>query len=125
VSVFVDSDILIDVLRARDPGTLSSWHELAMEGTGILYSPVSAAEVWTGARINEGILIDRLFRPMICIPIGHETGHLAGNYLRQFSKSHGLRIGDALIAAEAMRQKAELWTRNRKHYPMAGITFYQ
>jgi predicted nucleic acid-binding protein len=29
-----------------------------------------------------------------------------------------------LIAANALANNAELWTRNRKHYPMADISFF-
>ena len=61
---------------------------------------------------------------MICIPIDVGIGRLAGDYLRQFAKSHGLDLGDALIAATVSHHKVELWTRNRRHYPMKDITFY-
>jgi len=43
---------------------------------------------------------------------------LAGEYLRRYNKSHNLKIADALIAASAVQNQADLWTRNRKHYPM-------
>jgi predicted nucleic acid-binding protein len=33
-------------------------------------------------------------------------------------------LGDALIAAAASIHGLDLWTRNRKHYPMKDITFY-
>ena len=42
----------------------------------------------------------------------------------QYRKSHGLQITDALIAAAAVLNHAELWTRNRKHYPMKELSFY-
>jgi hypothetical protein len=29
-----------------------------------------------------------------------------------------------LVAANAVANNAELWTRNRKHYPTAGISFF-
>ena len=45
----------------------------------------------------------------------------AGIYLRQFHRSHGLDIGDALIAATAAVHGCALWTRNHKHYPMKDI----
>jgi predicted nucleic acid-binding protein len=49
---------------------------------------------------------------------------VAGALLRQYKKSHGLEIADALIAAAAIQNQAALWTRNRKHYPMKNLTFY-
>lgn len=45
----------------------------------------------------------------------------AGEYLRQFSKSHNLNIGDSLIAATAREMGLKLVTRNVKHYPMQDI----
>ena len=45
-------------------------------------------------------------------------------YLRQYGKSHGVEIADALIAASAVANRATLWTRNRKHYPMKELSFF-
>ncbi|MGC1376897.1 MAG: hypothetical protein WA821_11760 [Anaerolineales bacterium] len=41
--------------------------------------------------------------------------------MNQFSRSHHLELGDALIAACAALNQAELITRNTKHYPMTDI----
>jgi len=35
-----------------------------------------------------------------------------------------VELADALIAASAVAHGAELWTRNRKHYPMGDIVFF-
>jgi predicted nucleic acid-binding protein len=35
-----------------------------------------------------------------------------------------LELGDALIAAAATTSGVRLWTRNRKHYPMADVRFH-
>ena len=53
-----------------------------------------------------------------------EAGRQAGDYLRRFRKSHGVELGDALIAAGALANNAALWTRNRKHYPMKELSFF-
>jgi hypothetical protein len=62
---------------------------------------------------------DRLSKPSkgFLKPVG-SVGRQAGDYLRQYGKSHGVQISDALIAAAAVLNRAELWTRNRKNYPM-------
>ena len=52
-------------------------------------------------------------------------GRVAGSYLARFARSHGLELGDALIAAAATTSGVRLWTRNRKHYPMADLRFHQ
>jgi len=44
--------------------------------------------------------------------------------LRRYRKSHAIELGDALIAASAVARNATLWTRNRKHYPMKELSFF-
>lgn len=124
MTVLVDSDVLIEVSRGRDQEILSSWVNLSQSDSTILYSPVTEAELWAGARPREHEALTNLFRTLLCAPIDRETGRQAGDYLHQYRKSHGLELGDALIAATALLSDAELWTRNRKHYPMKELSFY-
>jgi len=124
VTVLVDSDILIEVSRGKDQRILSRWAELSQSDNLILYSPVSVAELWAGARPREYEVLTRLFRVLICAPIDNETGRQAGDYLRQYRRSHGVELADALIASAASLSAAALWTRNRKHYPMKELSFY-
>jgi predicted nucleic acid-binding protein len=44
--------------------------------------------------------------------------------LQQYRRSHAVEVADALIAASAVLNHAELWTLNRKHYPMKDISFF-
>jgi predicted nucleic acid-binding protein len=44
--------------------------------------------------------------------------------MRLYAKSHDLKLGDALIAATATKNQAQLWTRNRKHFPMPEVSFH-
>jgi predicted nucleic acid-binding protein len=122
--VLVDSDILIEVFRARDQAILGRWTGASQNGSIILYSPVSAAELWHGVLPPEKTRLADLFAAIVCVPIEADVGRLAGDYLRQFEKSHGLDLGDALIAATASYHSVELWTRNRKHYPMKEVRFF-
>jgi len=124
MTVLVDSDILIEILRARDLAILERWVELSGSDGVILCSAVSVAEVWHGARANEHTALVNLFGTLSCVPVDEETARVAGGYLSHYRKSHGLELGDALIAAAAAGHGATLWTRNRKHYPMKGLKFY-
>jgi predicted nucleic acid-binding protein len=123
-AVLIDSDILIEVLRAKDLTILARWHDLGRDDSAILCLPVTVAELWHGALPHEHTSLDALFGVIPCIPIDKEIGVLAGIYLRRFAKSHHLQLADALIAATASAHKLELWTRNRKHYPMKEIVFF-
>jgi hypothetical protein len=124
MSVLIDSDIVIEVLRGRDQAILSQWASLANSPSPILISPITIAEVGAGARASEMQTTAQFFAALTCVAIDQEAGKLAGEYLRQFSKSHNLQIADALIAASTVQSQARLWTRNRKHYPMKGLVFY-
>jgi predicted nucleic acid-binding protein len=124
MTVLVDSDILIEVSRGRNADIVAKWVNLSNSDAAVLYSPVSVAELWAGARPNEYDALNNLFRALTCIPIDGEAGHQAGVYLKQYRRSHGVEVADALIAAGAVANRAELWTRNRKHYPMKEISFF-
>jgi hypothetical protein len=124
VTVLVDSDILSEVSRGKDAGIVSKWMDLSDSDAAVLYSPVSVAELWAGARPNEHDALNNLFRALTCAPIDEESGRRAGVYLHRYRRSHGVEVADALIAAGAVANNAELWTRNRKHYPMKDLSFF-
>lgn len=52
------------------------------------------------------------------------VGHRAGAYLAHYGPSHGVELGDALVATAAATSELRLWTLNRKHYPMPDLRFY-
>lgn len=124
MTVLVDSDILIEVSRARDAAILAKWKELSESDALILFSPVTAAELWAGARPAEHASLEALFRALVCVPADASVGRRAGEYIRRYRKSHAVELGDALIAASAVASGAALWTRNRKHYPMPELKYF-
>lgn len=123
-SVLVDSDVLTEVSRARDHALLTRWDELTQSDMAVSFSPVTVAELWHGALPHEYRTLHVLFAALNCVPIDTEIGIRAGAYLRQYAKSHHVELGDALIAATASIHNLDLWTRNRKHYPMKDLVFY-
>lgn len=123
-AILIDSDILIEVALARDRPILARWEALSEDDAVILCSPVTVAELWHGARPSEHSVLSALFAAMTCIPIDAGIGRLAGDYLRQFRKSHHVELGDALIAATVVIHQTALWTRIRCHYPIKDIVFY-
>lgn len=125
MTVLVDSDILIEVSRGRDSAILAKWMELSESNALILFSSVTAAELWAGAKPSEHPALEALFDALVCVPIDVLVGRRAGDYLRRYRKSHAVELGDALIAASTVVSDGRLWTRNRKHYPMSELTFYE
>lgn len=123
-SVLVDSDILIEVSRGGNAEIVARWMDLSNSDDAVLYSPVSVAELWAGARPKEHDSLRDLFQALTCAPIDEEAGRRAGLYLHQYRRSHAVEAADALIAAGAVASGAELWTRNRRHYPMKDLVFF-
>jgi predicted nucleic acid-binding protein len=124
-SVLVDSDILIEVSRGRNADIVARWVDLSNSDDAVLYSPVSVAELCAGARPKEREALRNLFLALTCAPIDEEAGRQAGLYLDKYRRSHAVELADALIAAGAVANAAELWTQNRKHYPMKDIVFFE
>ncbi len=93
--------------------------------TNLLKQHWPAAELWAGARPAEYTALDALFDALLCVPIDAALGRRAGEYLRRYRKSHAVELGDAFIAASAVERGARLWTRNRKHYTMPELAFYE
>ena len=52
------------------------------------------------------------------VPVSAEIAKAGGLYKRDYGKSHGIGLADAILAATLEAEDAELKTLNRKHYPM-------
>jgi predicted nucleic acid-binding protein len=122
--VLVDSDILIEVLRGHNPEVARLWASTVNANEALFYSPVTLAEIRHGMRDREREPTERVFSSMMSVPIETEIGTRAGDYLRAFHASHAIELGDALIAATASIHHLNLWTQNRKHFPMKDVRFF-
>jgi predicted nucleic acid-binding protein len=122
--ILLDTDVLIEVLRARSASLLAAWSRLQSSSASVFVSPVTVAEIWHGLRPEEQEPMAGLFSALGCVAIDARIGRQAGHYLKQFHKSHGVMLGDALVAATAAVHAIRLWTRNRRHYPMKDLQFF-
>jgi len=114
--VILDSDVIIEVLRGNS-ATIGWLRARSAAGISMQYSPVSRAEIRAGSRKGERATIGALFASMTAPSIEASTGEIAGEQLAKFAGSHGVQMGDALIAATALERADELATFNRKHFP--------
>jgi len=116
----IDTDIAIDhfhgVQAAHD-----FFAEALSSGETLVVSVVTLTELMAGMRAGEETRTEKLLELFPLLEVNEAIGRKAGEYLREFGRSHHLELGDALIAASAALSNAELITRNRKHYPMSDI----
>ena len=114
--MILDSDVIIEVLRGNS-ATIGWLRARSAAGISMQYSPVSRAEIRAGSRKGERATIGALFASMTAPSIEASTGEIAGEQLAKFAGSHGVQMGDALIAATALERADDLATFNRKHFP--------
>lgn len=115
MSVLLDTCIIIDYIRAIEKA--EDYIESLEESPSI--SVVTVAELLTGARNKkEREQIQTIIDASTVLDVDEEIATLAGNWLNQYFKSHGVGLGDGLIAATAEANGLEIATLNLKHFPM-------
>lgn len=121
--ILLDSDVIIAWLRGLEPFA-EIIPALFEKGEVLGWTPVSVAEIFAGAMKGEERQLENLFLVLEAVSLSAEIGQKAGLYLHAYSKSYGVEVSDALIAAAAYHNKMALWTLNKKHYPMRDIQFF-
>lgn len=117
--MIVDTDVLIDCLRGR-PEAAAFIKQPVVDGE-LAISVISVAELEAGIRDGEREALDAFLGLMRCHPVSETIARTAGAYVRQYAKSHGVLLPDALIAATAHHHGGSLASLNRKYYPMRDI----
>lgn len=114
-AILVDTDIFIDFLRGSDKA-ISFIDEFSSH---IILSPIVVAELYAGVKgVDELSVLDNFISLFRLVPMDSEIAKAGGLYKRDFGKSHGVGLADAILAATADKENAELKTLNIKHYPM-------
>jgi len=122
--VLYDSDVIIEVLRGR-VGVIDAVRRLEATGVPTYCSSVALAEIYAGLRPGEEPLTGAFFEARGEVVLDARVGRTAGAYLARYARSHGLELGDALVAAAATTSGLRLWTRNRRHYLMQDLSFHE
>ena len=112
--LLIDTDVLIDYLRGRAEAI--SYLESLTEP--LLISAMTVAELHAGVREGaERIALEQFLSVFNVIPVDYATAANGGLIRRDYGKSHGVGLADAIIASTAEVSKAELVTLNKKHFP--------
>lgn len=112
--ILVDTDVIVDFLR----GYAKAVSYVENHSAEIVLSSIVVAELYAGVRDNERSNLDDFVSLFPIIPITSEIAKTGGLFKRDYHKSYGIGLADALMAATAVIENAELKTLNTKHYPM-------
>lgn len=114
-SILVDTDVLVDFLRGYNKA-VAFVNEFSSR---IILSPLVVAELYARAKGDEELAVLEKFVSIFrVVPLTVEIAKSGGIYKRDFGKSHGVGLADAILAATADAERAKLKTLNVKHYPM-------
>ena len=110
-----DTDVMVDFLR----GHPKSVALVKAHSTRIIFSSIVVAELYAGVRDDdERDVLDNLVSLFPVVPVSAALARAGGLFKKDYDKSHGVGLADAIIAATAESENAELKTLNTKHYPM-------
>ena len=116
--ILVDTDVLIDFLRGREQAVSF----VNLESERIILSSIVVAELYAGVRGGKGdteqSTLERFLSLFRIVHVTAAIAKLGGLYKRDYGRSHGIGLADAVVAATATLENAELKTLNVKHYPM-------
>jgi predicted nucleic acid-binding protein len=115
----VDTDVWIDYLRGH-PQAVACVAQLPER---VWISAISVAELHVGVRDGaEQAALALLLSSLDVADLTTSIAATGGLLRRDFGRSHGVGLNDALIAATAVERGLQLLTLNVKHYPMLDAT---
>ncbi len=114
-AILPDTNILVDYFRGRKKAV----ELVGAEASRIILSAIVVAELYAGVKgAREERILGNFIKLFKVVPVTAEIAVLGGTYRKTFGKSHSVGLADALIAASAELENAELKTLNVKHFPM-------
>ncbi len=110
----VDTDVWIDYLRGH-PQAIKCVKQLPER---VWISAVSVAELHVGVREGtEREALTQLLSTLKVVEVNAVIATRGGLLRRDYGRSHGVGLNDALIGATALEMQLQLLTLNVKHYP--------
>lgn len=115
--LLIDTDVLIEYLRGQSEAVEY------LEGltSDLHISVISVAELFAGVRSDEEEKsLKQLLLAFVILSVTEKTAQLGGLYRRDYGRSHGTGLADALIAATSEENGTDLVTSNQRHFPMVS-----
>jgi len=110
-----DTDVLIDYLRGQRKAVAF----VNAHADRMVLSSIVVAELYAGVKGDaEQAALENFVSLFRVAPVSSEIAKAGGLYKRDYGKSHGVGLADAILAATAEVENAALKTLNIKHYPM-------
>ncbi len=114
----LDTTLLIDLSRGSSAAADFVDKERGL-GTGLFISVISAMELIVGCRDKAEVTkTKKLIADFLLVQLNPVISQKAYEFVLTYSKSHGLMIPDALIAATAFTESLELVSDNERHFNM-------
>jgi len=122
VSLLIDTNVIIDLLRGREQGV----HLLKSDRDPLMVSVITVHEVFAGMRFGEEEMTETMLSGFESLPFGAEEARLTGRWWREYRKRGIiLDLRDLAIAAAAVVRGVPLATGNVKDFPMPELRVEQ
>ena len=113
----IDTDVLVDYLRGVPQAI--QFLKQTMADSVCYISTITIAELYVGVREGkERPILDQFIQEFQIAVVNEKAAQQGGLIRRDYGKSHGIGLADAIIAATAEELEIGLVTLNKKHYPM-------
>jgi predicted nucleic acid-binding protein len=113
--LLIDTDVLIDYLR----GQAQAVAYLEGRAETLLVSAITVAELFASVRDGkERTALSAFLSAFEVVAVDAVIAERGGLFRRDYGRSHGTGLADALIGATADHVRAHLVTLNRRHFPM-------
>ena len=114
-AILLDTDVLVDFFRGYSKAVAF----VNARSDQIILSSIVVAELYAGVKGDaEQVALEDFISLFRVVPVDEKIAKTGGLHKRDYGKSHGVGLADAILAATAAAENAELKTLNTKHYPM-------
>jgi predicted nucleic acid-binding protein len=114
-AILLDTDVLVDFFRSHSKAVAF----VNAHSVQIILSSIVVAGLYAGVKGDaEQAALENFVSLFRVVPVSAEIAKAEGLYKRDYGKTHGVGLADAILAATAEAENSGLKTLNTKHYPM-------